>query len=243
MPQGFISLPWLKPADPTGEFNAAFAQSAQVAEANARLQESANQTKLALTLKQQQQERENEQAQQQLEVQKQYHQQQVGMAKDRLKQAQQQIEAKAKTAAAQLDKVTQYNALTASGVPPQQAAWRVGLGTPARDAEFDKTAGTAAAAATRAESEKLRLKQVQDKMEGRERTETTLLDAQGNPVIDPSKAVGKRNEKYFVPKNPGADKPPVTGAAKSPSAGDVVKGYKFKGGDPSDKKNWEKVNE
>ena len=30
-------------------------------------------------------------------------------------------------------------------------------------------------------------------------------------------------------------------AAKGPKSGDVVKGHKFKGGDPADKKNWEKV--
>ena len=30
------------------------------------------------------------------------------------------------------------------------------------------------------------------------------------------------------------------GAQTAPKAGDIVEGYKFKGGDPSDQSNWEK---
>jgi hypothetical protein len=50
-------------------------------------------------------------------------------------------------------------------------------------------------------------------------------------------------------KMPGAAARPVTGPAASPAkgigaapeVGDVNRGYRFKGGDPSDKGNWEKV--
>ncbi len=60
---------------------------------------------------------------------------------------------------------------------------------------------------------------------------------QGQEKLDTSDILGLRN---VIQGKGGAQAQP---SSKVPSVGEVRKGYKFKGGDPSKKENWEQVNE
>lgn len=154
---------WLKPADPARYYQEAFGQAAAVSEANARLQQSANETQLRLTLAQQQQERENAIAQQKIETEKAYHQQTVDLAKQRLDAVKQQADAKAAIAAKTLDAQNKFNQLVASGIPAERAMFISGLGTARLAAEYDKNRATTASANARAAIDQQRLEQARQK--------------------------------------------------------------------------------
>jgi len=154
---------WLKPADPARYYQEAFGQAAAVSEANARLQQSANETQLRLTLAQQQQERENAIAQQKIETEKAYHQQTVDLAKQRLDAVKQQADAKAAIAAKTLDAQNKFNQLVASGIPAERAMFISGLGTARLAAEYDKNRATTASANARAAIDQQRLEQARQR--------------------------------------------------------------------------------
>lgn len=112
MPSGSIPS-WLQPADPARNFLQAYQAGAQIQQANRRLQQSQQEMDQQYAAQQQkqdldqkkldaEQEREKNQAlqeQQQLEVTKSYHDQQIGMQQDRLKQAKAASDARIQQAA------------------------------------------------------------------------------------------------------------------------------------------------
>ena len=112
MPSGTIPS-WLQPADPARNFLQAYQAGAQIQQANRRLQQSQQEMDQQYAAQQQkqdldqkklaaEQEREKNQAlqeQQQLEVTKSYHDQQIGMQQDRLKQAKAASDARIQQAA------------------------------------------------------------------------------------------------------------------------------------------------
>lgn len=70
------------------------------------------------------------------------------------------------------------------------------------------------------------------------------LDELKKIQADRKKLIGKFSAKASpetTPPNPGVVKPAALSYKGSPAVGAVVKGYRFKGGDPSKKENWEKV--
>lgn len=155
----YASLPWLKSADPTREFNDAFQQGASVAEANARLTEEQNRLGVETTIRQENLQRETTMESQRIANEKAYHDQEIAVRKQGLQQAQAAIKAKGDAAAAKLQSQTRFNALVAGGMSPEEAMFKSGLGTPQLGAEYDKSRATTTASRLRADIDKQRLDQ------------------------------------------------------------------------------------
>jgi hypothetical protein len=100
-------VPWIKAADPAKEFLQAYQTSAQIAQANARMAQSAAQAdreyalqQQAMEQRQQRQQRQDEQDAQQLEVTKSYREQQMRLGQQKLAQEKVVSDARTKQAAA-----------------------------------------------------------------------------------------------------------------------------------------------
>jgi hypothetical protein len=71
--------------------------------------------------------------------------------------------------------------------------------------------------------------------------EATIAGLEGlRPTLESVMKEGKTSHKRIV-EGRDTNTPAGGGAPQPPKAGDVVKGYRFKGGEPSDKNNWEKA--
>jgi hypothetical protein len=99
-------VPWIKAADPAKEFLQAYQTSAQIAQANARMAQSAAQAdreyalqQQAMEQRQQRQQRQDEQDAQQLEVTKAYKEQQMQLGQQKLVQAKEYNDQRIKQAA------------------------------------------------------------------------------------------------------------------------------------------------
>jgi hypothetical protein len=140
MPAGIA--PWLQPADPAKNFLEAYRAGSQISEANAHLQQQAQQAaqeaeqrKQQLEVKRQETERQDQMQQQQIEIQKAYHQQQIGLQQSKLQEAQRMNDLKTQEAAHSLQAQgayqTQYNDLLGQGVPEGEASIKASLGNAA----------------------------------------------------------------------------------------------------------------
>lgn len=101
--------PWIKPADEAGHFMQAYQASAQIAEAQARMQQQAQKTQIELGARKAQNDRQYQVEQQRMEIEKSYHQQQMALGQQKLQEASQINQLKIQQAAQTLQAQGQYN--------------------------------------------------------------------------------------------------------------------------------------
>jgi hypothetical protein len=121
--------PWLEQqrADPSGEFIRAFQAGAQISEAQARMDQSAQQTGLELALRQQTLQEESARRSQELAMTKAYHDATIGVRKQQLAQAKEINDMKIKQAARSFAAQQTMQGLVKGGMDPIHAAIQAGI--------------------------------------------------------------------------------------------------------------------
>lgn len=121
-----IPTPWIKAYDPAQEFLSGHAQGVQIAEANARLQQSQQHAAMQAELEKQRIEQQSRMESQRIEISKAYHDSQVALERDRLAQAKEmndfQMKKYADMAAARME----ISKRIASGEDPTKVIMEVG---------------------------------------------------------------------------------------------------------------------
>lgn len=125
-----VIAPWLKAPNLAEDWLQGVALGQRATEAQQRLQEERNRVALESQIHAQTLQQRAVEDQQRLAVTKAYHEQEIGLAQQRLQEVQQQNAAKVQDAAMKLQRQTQFNKIYRDTGDVQQALFASGLGTP-----------------------------------------------------------------------------------------------------------------
>lgn len=124
MPEDYVQLPWLKPADPAAEYANAYSQGAQIQMEQNRLSAENARTSMEAQARVDTLARETEAEKQRIATKTSYDQQVLALRGQQLKQAKDVADAKGKAAAAKMAAQTAFDTDVANGVPIATALWK-----------------------------------------------------------------------------------------------------------------------